>query len=722
MTYQFQAGKLQPLFVNVKPCVQKPACRHWQLLRRGLSYCADRVYFSGEVFFMSKKSKKKLQHLEIKNVQQAAESKQSKPTATIPIDHKMTHVNESLSDRNAWLFSGFFLLISFVLYANTFQHDFVLDDQGIIPFNEYVTAPVSVENTKALFSTPLRYGDGSNVDNSLYRPFVKLFFNLQWNFFDGNPHHFHKMNVLLYGLLCMLIFWVLYDLFDKRWMLPFFITLLFTVHPIHTEVVANIKSQDEIIAMLGIVGSLRAIQLYLTSSKVWHWIWGIMVFAIALFSKESAVLGIGLIALLIYFQTNSFSLKKTSFLLAPFLLAAIVFVMIRSAVLSEFPANNPLSYMDNVLVKVGDDTVERFATAVMLAGYYLYTFLVPYSLSCDYSYPTHQPVGLQHWGFFLSFALLLFGLFVAITALRKKEKVAFGLLWFFITFSLISNIFFLIGTSFGERLLFTPSLGLCIALVILLARLFQREGGQSLVDKIKKSPVLWLLILFVSLLYSVKTIDRNQAWETDYKLFSTDVATHPNAVHLLSYLGNHFSNDVQVEKVTKSMRSLGFNEQQIADSIQRNMNLSIDYFQRLLKMDPNLTSRNSTQLGLAYVYTNQVDSALKYLKKAYDIDSSNPTYCGNLGVAYFNKQQYAEAMPLYFKAHQADTANVNHMNNIGLIYASTQRADSAIFWFTKAHNQDRRNTKSLELLVKIYNAIGDTENAAYYSAQLNNLR
>ena len=67
----------------------------------------------------------------------------------------------------------------------------------------------------------------------------------------------HLVNVLLYGVCCGLLFLILVRILPRRdAFLPLLTTLLFVAHPIHTEVVANIKSRDEILALLASLASL----------------------------------------------------------------------------------------------------------------------------------------------------------------------------------------------------------------------------------------------------------------------------------------------------------------------------------------------------------------------------------------------------------------------------------------------------------------------------------
>ena len=659
---------------------------------------------------MGRKSNKKKLNRTVQTVQDTPKKeKKVQPDLSKP---------SNLKPSQLWLLSAFFFVFAFLLYANTFQHRFVLDDHGIVANNRMTKADMSWDNTKLMFNTPLRRGDVSDKENSLYRPFTKLVLNAQWNLFDGNSHHFHKMNVIFYGLLCMLIFWVLYDLFDKRWGLPFLITLLFTVHPIHVEVVANIKSLDEILAMIGIVAAMRAIQLYLKTNRAVHLIWGTVIYGIGLYSKESAVVGMGLFPLLVYYQQGKIDWKKIAIVCAPLLIIAILFIYSRDAVLSQFIQNTETSIMDNLIVKVQDDIASRFATAVMIVGFYIYTFFVPHPLACDYSYATLEPVGLSHWGFVLSFLLCLGGFIYALRALKKRSKMGFGILWFLITFSLASNVFFLIGTSFGERLFFTPSLGMCILAVGLLAHFFKKEGGTTFIEKMKASPVLWGIVLIVSLLYSVKTFTRNQDWRSDYELFSRDIEYNENATHLLYYMGNHLPSEDRKEVLTDLMSSAGYNQQQLNDSLSKEVARSIGYFRRSMSIYPYLPADGYNQLGKAYFLQGKLDSAQKYYQKAFSEDSTSGIYTNNLGTVYFNSRQFDKAMPYFKKAHELDTAESDFMNNIGCIYGEVKQADSAIYWFIEANKADSLDVKSLQFLEITYRALGDTASADYYRNRL----
>lgn len=660
-----------------------------------------------------------------------------------------------------WILALLLAGLAFLQYSNTFQHRFVLDDHGIIKNNKITKTAPSWENTKVIFSTPLRKGDFSDLENSLYRPFTKLVFNLEWWLFDadqdvfGAAHKFHVVNVLLYALTCLFMFMVLYHAFRKNWIIPFFATLLFVVHPMHAETVANVKSGDEVLSLLGVLMAIRCVQLFLSSHK-WFWlIPGVFGFLIGSFSKESTVVAVAIIPLFLYFF-HQVPFKKNLIVSSLFLVCSLIFISARHASLSGYPKPHPTSVMDNYLVACDDSlkaemlrsqpgvpisdsslsfqlrsAVHRFPSALTTLGYYVYKFVYPAVLSCDYSYSSLKPLDQDTMIYFILSVILFGGLLYYIIRYRKrKDALSFGLIWFFITISITSNIVFLIGTSFGERLFFMPSLGLCLSLVSALYILSKKDDAEvpQQFSALKRVPLLTGVILVLSLFFAGKTWTRNKDWKSDFKLFSKDIENFPNSTHLLFYMGNHLSGNERKEVLTDELTQLGYNPQQINDSVAKESAKSIEYFTRSLSIYPALPSDGYNQLGKAYFNRGNLDSALTYYMRAFREDSTNGIFINNIGTVYYNRgmallsqQKPQEAVPLlmqsfpYFRrAHDRDTTESDFMNNIGCVYGTLNQPDSAIYWFEKALAKDSLDLTSVSFLSMTWKTKGDSAKAIYY--------
>ena len=147
---------------------------------------------------------------------------------------------------------GWFILpgiIGFLLFANTLGHQWCLDDYSVIVDN-WVTQKGAAGISDHL-THDYRYGYW-NSQGDLYRPLSLILFSLEWSFFGNNPFPGHLINVLLYSFLCIFFGMALYK-WSRSATFSMIASLLFAVHPVHTEVVANIKSRDELLAMFFLI-------------------------------------------------------------------------------------------------------------------------------------------------------------------------------------------------------------------------------------------------------------------------------------------------------------------------------------------------------------------------------------------------------------------------------------------------------------------------------------
>src|SRR4029078_8651082 len=84
-----------------------------------------------------------------------------------------------------------------------------------------------------------------------YRPFTLLSFAVEKDLFGNKPAAAHFINVLIYALLLLVVYKLLTKLFpETSYQLLIMIALLYLVHPVHSEVVASVKSRDELLAGL----------------------------------------------------------------------------------------------------------------------------------------------------------------------------------------------------------------------------------------------------------------------------------------------------------------------------------------------------------------------------------------------------------------------------------------------------------------------------------------
>ena len=189
--------------------------------------------------------------------------------------------NNTISEKKSYrvlFYAIVCFFFAFLLYANTLNHSYVLDDGGLISDNWVVTK--GVQGIPIILKTTYWYG--SNIVLNTYRPLTLVMFAIEWQLSPNNPFLGHFINVLFYAISCLLLFIVLKKyLSSVHIVIPLAITLLFAAHPIHTEVVANIKSRDEIMSFFFLMLTLLSLHHWFTKRKWWSLLLSLLLYFLA---------------------------------------------------------------------------------------------------------------------------------------------------------------------------------------------------------------------------------------------------------------------------------------------------------------------------------------------------------------------------------------------------------------------------------------------------------
>ena len=586
---------------------------------------------------------------------------------------------------------------AFLLYANTLNHSYVLDDGGLISDNWVVTK--GVQGIPIILKTTYWYG--SNIVLNTYRPLTLVMFAIEWQLSPNNPFLGHFINVLFYAISCLLLFIVLKKyLSSVHIVIPLAITLLFAAHPIHTEVVANIKSRDEIMSFFFLMLTLLSLHHWFTKRKWWSLLLSLLLYFLAFLSKEGVITMLFLFPIFGFYFTES---KPKTILTASLLLIlpALAYIAIRHQVITKSEPEFVMP-ITNFLVGATSFT-SHFATAVMLLGKYLLLTLMPYQLVSDYSYNQIPIIGLSDPKFILSLLIYVaMGIYIILNFRKRKQEV-FGLLFFLITISIYSNTLFSIVASFGERLMFLPSLGLCISFVFLINRWLKvgTNNTQTEIEVVRSKPLFTLALLLILFIFSVKTIVRAGEWKNELTLFNNDIKRSPNSAQMYFYLG--FAN----YDITEKDKEIKMNKN-IKDSIlhlaishfekglniliyKKPVNIDINYF-NAIKKDPNFPV-SYYNIGLCYYNLGEFQKAIAFYRKAISMDANYPNAHLNLGRILGETQRYEESIIEFKKCIQYDPENIIAHHNIGLSYQNLNKPEEAKQWFDMAIILEQKKKK-----------------------------
>ena len=405
------------------------------------------------------------------------------------------------------------VLVAAASYGNSLGNGYAYDDNEIVLRNPTVTQG----DFPAAMAGP--YWPQAAGGGGLYRPITILSFTAEWAAFGDSPFAFHLGNVLFHAVVTLLVFALVGGFVG----LPGGIVggLLFAVHPVHTEAVANIVGRGEIYAaMFYLAGCL----LYLRGAGWGSFGRGVRLAGIAalyllgLGAKEIAVTLPGALVLLEMSRTSSRPLQRRLrdelplFLALPAVLA--IYLTARHAALGSITGEIAAPVFQ------GLDGPLRILTAVSLWPEYLRLMIFPLDLAADYGPAVLFPArGLD--GEAVLGLLVIAGLGVAAVAFRRKPGISLGILWFGLAVLPVSNLFFSTGVLLAERTLYLPSVGLCLV-----------AGG--LAAEVSRLPVaprrLWAVAATAAgLLMMGRTMVRNPSWLDSYTVLNTLAMQHPES-------------------------------------------------------------------------------------------------------------------------------------------------------------------------------------------------
>lgn len=577
-------------------------------------------------------------------------------------------------------------LFGMLLYVKTLNHKYVLDDYDAIVENAFVSQ--GLDGLSDIWTTEYRTGF-SEEKGSIYRPLALSLFAVEWQLWPNDPGKAHGINILLYGIICGLLFYWLLLLFGQthRW-LPTIAALLFAAHPIHTEVVANIKSADELLALLfGLTALIAALKGMERHRIIWALV-AVIGFFLALLSKEGAITLLPIFALSIWFfkpERTTYGIGITAILALPIL----VYFWLRSAALGGLSGAEEIPALDNILAAASG--FEYYTSAIAICGLYVWKLVFPITLSHDYSLNEIELVGLNDGGFWLSFVVGVLLIAIALKYWKTQKILSFALLFFLLTFSLYSNLFLTIGTHFGERLLFLPSLGYVLALSWVLWKWGSKKTGTF---EWKKSVLTTAAIIFLLFAYSAKTVARADEWKDELTLYSADVINAPKSCRTHYRLGRAYN------KVALTLTNDASKKSYFSKAVA-SLKTSVKIYSKF--------SDAHSELGLAYQNFGQYELAISHNKKALEINPNHASTINNMGTVLFLQNDQNAAIPYFKRALEIKPNFRDAAGNLGSCYGTLQQYEEAILWFKKAVEIDPSYAPNYYFVALSYKNLGDED-------------
>ena len=412
-------------------------------------------------------------------------------------------------------------LVAAGVFVNSLSNGFAYDDDHAVVNNPGIQ---SIETLPGALVAPYwPVAEGQML--ALWRPVTTALLGIQYVLSDGQPLLFHVTNVGLHALASALLVLLLASFAPVP--VAFVAGLVFAVHPVHVEAVANVVGVAELISAVAVLGACL-VHVRSGERSGWGSSLGIgTLYAVGFGAKESAVVLPGLI-LLLDAARGGLAWRDVPGYLARRWRAYLVLLVVAGALLVA-----RVEVLGGSLVPGAPGgahlllEIPRIWTLGEIWTHYVRLWVLPLDLSADYT-PDVIPISLGwHAANVTGVALALAVLVGALVAWRRgpvtrlsvsARCAALGVLWFAVAISPVSNVFFLVGVLLAERTLYLPSVGLALATGWLAVRMWEHRPRAAAV-------VLVGFLVFGA----VRTAMRNPTWRDSDTVFTTLVADYPHS-------------------------------------------------------------------------------------------------------------------------------------------------------------------------------------------------
>lgn len=439
-----------------------------------------------------------------------------------------------------WIYYLIFGVFSIIIYGQTFNNGFNIDDHLVCENLKMVEEGVS--GISKIMTT--NYEKNENDGNwYLYRPLARVTYALEHEFFPNPPQISHIINVLLYFLTCVLIFIFIKGLVPIHYhFFAFVIVLVFLVHPMHTEVVCSLKNREEILSLLFSILALLSCIRFLKNSSWFYLFTAFFLFQLAILSKISAIPFVLLVILVVVYLKEKWFDTKYIIIIFSLILPIVFYFLYMTYGLTgqgrvpkitadgvSFQKKQAYTFPENPLDTEEFDTMaNRLGVASESLMRYSIKKIYPNKLLAYYGFNTIPISSITHLRAFVYFLLHLGLLVFGIVLFFRRNLIGMGIVFFLGSLFPYLNIIAITPGIFGERFSYFASLGYIIALLGVVVYILEKRPQW-------KRGVLVVLGIYIGLL-SIKSFDRVGDWEDKLTLLETDTQKEKKSMILWALL------------------------------------------------------------------------------------------------------------------------------------------------------------------------------------------
>ncbi|XP_067118207.1 protein O-mannosyl-transferase Tmtc3-like [Centruroides vittatus] len=589
-------------------------------------------------------------------------------------------------------------------YYNSLHCQLVFDDIAAIKENRDVLPHTPIRNIffNDFWGTPLI----KEHSHKSYRPLTVFTYRLNYSIHQLDAFGYHLVNVVLHAIVCLLYYRICLLFLPSK--TSFIASVLFAVHPIHTEAVTSVVGRAE---LLSAIFYLFVLRLYITQNRksAVNWlVWfGIISLSIVGFLCKEQSITVLVVCIIFEFSSLKIpSIKKSPnnlssfhnklFRMALLFLASGSIIWIRISLMgSRLPKFNRFDNPASVS-KFPDRQMTYNFLSVLNFGLLLY----PLNLCCDWSMGT-VPLVTSFWDIRnLGTVCLYVGLFAimktSLSGMRFKKSLVMGIAMTVAPYIPSSNLFFPVGFVVAERTLYLPSMGYCILVAV---------GWNALMEFGFYKTIfrwgLWLLILS----HVVRTNRRNEDWRTEYTLYDSALKFTQKNAKLYNNMGrvlegqgknseaiHYFKSAIKVESNdVRGYLNLGriLTKLENYEEAEKIYLMAKSHLEHQLNSKQTSVTRSHLQVllhlaSLISLNRTRLQEADQLYQRAISIKSDYSDAYFNRGNVLLKMNKTKEAEMMYHKALQLDSENPDIYSNLATVLMLQKRKEEALEYLNKA--------------------------------------
>ena len=501
------------------------------------------------------------------------------------------------------------LLIGTLVYIQVLSFNYIpLDDRLLIVDNHDFLS--NLGNIFQAFKQDFFKIAGQQESSKIYyRPIVTLSLMIDAKIGGVSPFMYHLSNLIFHLLASCLLFVFLKKL-DYTKNLALLFSLVFAVHPGLTQAVAWVLGRNDTLMTIFVLAAF--ISLFNLKKNKWlHYFLHLLFFTLALFTKESAVAVIFLLAFYVLFLDKEKKIHfNRIFLFGGWTIITISWFLIRNLAV-ESQKITVIDFLKNSIL--------NFPVVIK----YLGKIIFPFNLS---GFPTVRDTTF-------TFGIIALALVILVLVFTKKKRynfIFFGVSWF-VLFLIPSFIAISIFPSLFEHRVYLPVIGIFIFLL-----------ETDLLKNIHKKRLLLKVGLPVILILSFAAFQHSRSFKNDFNFWKNVTGSSPHLALGHSYMGEQYL-------------SRGLTDKAVSE------------YKQAVALNPSQRGAHNT-LGVIYGSRQMYGEAEKEFKAELSYHPEAVDAMVNLAQLYFIRQKFKESEDLLKRSIQINPDYVKGYEALAIYY------------------------------------------------------